>query len=208
MIKQLHPPPFSRRVSDFHIGNDTNYTEFESNGRMILHGTARAENCLWMSAGGLKAPGTKPATYVTLGLDGAWEFSDNTDDTVGANIRLPGRMDLTVAPCAKIKWSSPTADPGNNSRRCVWQIESLWIAEDESTIGAAQETLKTTTTASTVANGLVSSCINLCLPEAGDIGLIVRIKRLGADPADTLGDVVHGLGFCLHFTRDKMGLAT
>jgi len=187
------------------IGDGSNYSEFNSTGRLILHGNARIAKDLFMPAAGIRAPGTKPATYVDLGLNGAWEFSDGTDDTVGVFIYVPHEIDIAVQPCIRIKWSSPTADPGNDSKQAVWQVEYLWVALNEAVDGAAQETLSVTTSASIVANGLIKSCVTLVAPSVDDIGLVVRIKRLGADGADTLGDVAHVSGFNLHYISNKLG---
>jgi hypothetical protein len=207
MNKLLFPPPFSRRVSDFHIGDGTNYIEFQSNGQIVLHGTARIKRNLWIGVAGVKVPTVKPATYVDHGINGAWEFSDAADDTVVANVLIPSDIDISVIPCVRIKWSSPTADPGDDSKRCVWQVEYLWISENEDTTAAAEASPTITTSASTVVNGLRSACIDLSAPSATDIGIIIRIKRLGADGADTLGDVAHGLGFSVIYTSNKLGEA-
>ena len=45
-------------------------------------------------------------------------------------------------------WSADGISPGD----CEWQLEYLWIDEDENTCGAAQETLTSTATASSTAN--------------------------------------------------------
>lgn len=186
-----------------------NYVEIKSDGEINLHGTARVFSALWLGAEGLRAPPlTKPAAFVEVGISAAWEFSDATDDTVVANMRIPSRMDRTVAPTISLGWSSPTADPGDDSKRAVWQVEYLWTALNESVAAAADGTLSITTSASTVANGLVLSTVTPAAPGATDHCLHTRIKRLGADGADTLGDVAHLSGMCMLFTSDKLGTAT
>jgi len=186
-----------------------NYTEIKSDGEINLHGTARVAGALWIGAEGIRAPPTtKPATLIELGISIAWEFSDATDDTVMANMRIPNRMDRTVAPAVVLGWSSPTADPGDDSKQAVWQVEYLWTAVDESVAAAAQGTLSVTTSASTVANGLVLSTVTPAAADAADQCLHVRIKRLGAAGADTLGDVAHLSGICMSFTANKLGTAT
>lgn len=185
------------------------YLSIAADGELGLVGTARVLSALWIGAEGLRAPPvTKPAALVELGISVAWEFSDATDDTIVANMRIPNRMDRTVAPTISLGWSSPTADPGDDSKQAVWQVEYLWTALNESVAAAADGTLSVTTSASTVANGLVLSTVTLAAPGATDQCLHMRIKRLGAAGADNLGDVAHLSGICMTFTSNKLGTAT
>ena len=161
---------------------------------------------VWIPFSGLKAPGTKPATFVDHGISGAWEFSDGTDDTIVANIKFPADMDMTVAPTTLVGWSSNTADPGDDSKQAVWQIEYLYTQVDEDTTAAAQDTISVTTSASTVSDGLVTSTFSgMDIPNASDICLHARIKRLGADGSDTLGDTAELHGMCMTYTSNKHG---
>jgi len=166
-------------------------------------------NAIWIGAEGIRAPGVKPATWVDLGISGAWEFSDATDDTVVANFRVPYRMDRTVAPMITLGWSSPVVDPGDDSKQCKWQVEYLWRAPDEDVSAVAEGTLTVTESASTLGagNGLVISAVTPAAPGSADECLHLRVKRLGADPADTLGGVAHLSGLCMSFTADKLGKA-
>jgi len=164
----------------------------------------RTLNAIWIGAEGIRAPpDTKPATLVELGISIAWEFSDATDDTVMANFRIPNKMDRTISPTIYLAWSSPTIDPGDDSKQGTWQVEYLWTAVDEDVTAAAQETLAVTDSASTSGGGLVLSAVTLVAPSAIDQCLHLRIKRLGA--ADSLGDVAHLSGICMSFVSDKFG---
>jgi len=198
----------SARASNFGDGGTTNYAAFATDGELTLYGTARVLGANWIGAEGLKAPGVKPATQVDLGISIAWEFSDATDDTIVANFRIPNKMDRTVAPTLRLAWSCPTADPGDDSVQCVWQVEYLWRASGEDVTAAAEGTLTVTTSASTSTDGLVISSVTLTAPSATDECIHLRIKRLGADASDTLGDVAHLTGICKPFTSDKLGTAT
>ena len=100
-------------------------------------------------------------------------------------------------------WSSPTVDPGDDSKQATWQVEYLWTAPDESTIAAAQGTVPVTTSASTVANGLVMSTVALAAADVGDECVHLRIKRRG--DTDSLGDVANLSGICMQFTSNKLG---
>jgi len=191
-------------------GDSTNYTEIKTDGEIALHGTARVTNALWIGATGLKAPPlTKPASIVEHGISVAWEFSDATDDTIVANMRVPGKMDKTVAPAITLAWSSTT-----QNAFCEWQIEYLWRSANEDTTVAADDTLLSSTdadasTSSGTAEGMVLSTFPLVAPSATDLCLHLRIKRRGDLAADTInGDTVELHGICLSFTSDKLGTAT
>ena len=178
-----------------------------SNGVFTLTGTGRVYKNEWVTMGAIKLPGTKPAAYVDHGIGGAYEFSDATDDTVVAVIRLPQDMDKTEAPEIKLGWTSATADPGDDSKQVVWQVEYLYCSAGEDTTAAAQDTVSTTTSMSTATNGLVISTIALDAPATADQLLLLRIKRLGADGDDDLGDTALLLGCGMKYTVDKLGAA-
>lgn len=188
------------------LGNSaTNYTQFAANGSLTLTGTARVTNLIWMPAGGIKAPGVKPATWVDHGISGAWEFSDATDDTLVTDLRVPNRMDRTVSPTINIDWSAAGISPGN----CEWQLEYIWRTIDESTIAVAQETLTVITAASSTANGLnTSTFTGVDLPSATDRLLQVRIKRLAAGANDTIADTVELHAIYMEFTTCRLGKIT
>lgn len=190
------------------IGDGTNQAQFAADGELTLAGTARVYMVIPIRPSGFSIPGTKPAVSVEHGIGMSWEFSDATDDTVEAEIQLPQDMDRSVAPEFNIGWDSDTADPGNDSKQCVWQLEYLYLSLNEDVTAAAQETLPVTTSASTTVNGLVVSTITgLDLPSAADRFMMIRIKRLGADAADTLGDVAYLNGCGLKYTKNKLGVA-
>jgi hypothetical protein len=187
-----------------YIGDASNYSKFEADGILTMTGTARVLNDLWIDAGGIKAPGSKPASQVDWGIGIAWEFSDGTDDTIIFNMKVPSRMDRSVAPTLKIGWSS-----GATEKVGVWQLEYLWTKLGEATDAAAQETLETTGTTPVTADGLVvSSFTGIDVPDSDDVCLHCRLKRLGADGDDTLSDTAELHGVCLEFTTNKLGTAT
>jgi len=168
-----------------------------------LVSAAKVKTCIWISPNDVKAPGTKPAIYSEHGLSGAWEFTDGTDDTLGSSFRLPDDMDRTVAPEFKLAWCTTTAVI---TETCVWQVEYVYTAAGEDTTAAAQETLTVNSNASATAHGLVIATLTgVDLPSATDVWTHVRIKRLGADPADDLTDDADFHGFCYSYTANKLG---
>lgn len=171
--------------------------------------TGSVLKAIWMPAASLRDPPSQPATFVDHGISGAWQFTDNTDDTVVSNIRIPEDFDKTVAPFITICWST-TATAGD----CEWQIEYLWLAPNQSSLDPVDDTLLGSTdannvTASTTAEGLVMSDFILEIPDVDDCCLQLRVKRRGDLPADTIGDPalvdVELQGIRLVYTADKLG---
>lgn len=198
-----------RATTAHRFGDGTNQTIIKADGEINLEGTARVYKVIALRPSGFGVPGTKPAASVEHGISLAWEFSDATDDTIEAEMQLPQDMDRTVAPEFNIGWDSDTADPGDDTKQCVWQLEYLYLSLDEDVTAAAQETLPVTDSASTTTNGLVVSTITgLDLPSATDRFMLIRLKRLGADGADTLGDVAYLNGCGFKYTSNKLGVAT
>ena len=143
--------------------------------------------------GSLRAPGTKPAGFVDYGMTGAWEFSDGSDDTLVQDIRMPADIDLSENPRIGLHWSSPAT-----SGDVVWQLALLPRAIGEDGTAAAEVVKSITETVSTTANGLiVSPFSDISIIDIGDIQLMLRLKRLGSDAADTAANVAHL--HCLHF---------
>ena len=151
---------------------------------------------LWIPVQAIKAPLIKPATYVDHGISGAWEFSDNTDDTIVSDMRIPYRMNRNIAPTFNIGWDAGGISAGNSK----WQIEYLWRALNEDTTALAQAIEIVVTSSSAVAsNGMVMSTINMQKPDEDDVCLHLRVKRLGADTADTIVGVTYLKGICMRF---------
>lgn len=189
-------------------GGITNYSQFSAVGNYTLYGNAKVTNAVWVGANAVKAPPTKAADFIDHGISGAWEFSDATDDTIVANMRIPYRMDRSVAPTLTISWSSTT-----QSADCEWQVEYLWRAADEDTTAAADDTLLASTdadayTSSATAEGMVLTTFTLAAPSATDACLHLRIKRRADLAGDTInGDTTELHGICMSFTSNKLGLA-
>jgi len=193
-------------------GDATNYSLFTSDGTLTMTGTAKVVNELWIDAGGIKAPGAKPAIEIAHGAleTPAWQFADQAleanQQSISYNMRIPERMDRTVAPTVSIGWSTTTTDSGDNSTQVKWQLEYLWTSLDESTVAAAQGTLTVITSASTVAEGMVSSTFTgIDIPSTTDICMHCKITRLSADASDTVVDDVELHGVCLSWTSNKLG---
>jgi len=189
-------------------GGITDYTEIKDDGEILRHGTARVKKDLWIGANGIKAPGSKPATFVEDGLTGCWEFADAIEanqEQVSGTIKIPLDMDITVVPTFNIGWHANGANPGN----CKWQFEYLWAAPNEDVTAAAQETLTVVSTGSATSNGLVvAEVTGIDLPSSTDKAMFWRVTRLSSDVQDTISAVTHMRGQFFQYTSNKFGSAT
>ena len=199
-----------RATTGHRIGDGTNYAMFAADGELTFVATARVLNAIWVDAGGIKAPGAKPATAIAHGTleTPAWQFGNEevagNQETVSFNMRIPNRMDRSVAPTLTIGWSA-TAITGD----VKWALSYLWTKLNQDTTAAAQETLYATTTVSGTAEGLVTSTfIGIDVPDSDDICLHCQLMRMSADVADTLADDCELHGICLQWTSNKLGTAT
>ena len=143
--------------------------------------------------GAIKAPPSKSAELISYGISGAWEFSNNSDDTLIHDMRIPVDIDLSENPLIGLHWSTPAT-----SGDVVWQLELLPRATGENSSAAAEETKLITAADSTTADGLVVSRFSeISIIDIGDVQLMMRLKRLGGDVEDTVADVAHL--HCLYF---------
>ena len=184
-----------------YAGGDTNYVAVNSSG-LSLSGTARVYRGAWVPATGLKAAIAKPATFVDHGISGAWEFSDNAEEQVVANIRIPSDADITEDLTILIGWSSPA-----QSLNCAWNISYLLTSLNENTSASAQQVLASFETSSSTANGLIVSSFTIVNAQivSTDFCVHISILRDGDETGDTLSDVAHLHGICLDYTSDKLG---
>ena len=188
----------------------------DGDGNLTFNDMARHGNEIWVDAGGLKAPGAKPAAEVTFGIleTPAWQFADEAvegnEETISFSMRLPTRMDRSVAPTLGIGWSTTTVDPGNDSEQAEWQLEYLWTSPDANVAAAADETLYVTSSASTATEGLVFAVVTgIDVPSATDVCMHCRLKRLSSasagNSADTIADDIELHGVCFRWTSNKLG---
>lgn len=154
-------------------------------------------------ADAIRAPGLKPASFISHGISGAWEFDDAAlanEETISGAIILADDMDKTVAPTFIICWSSTTT-----SKDCYWQLEYLYLSDDESTTAATQETKLLAATSSAVAEGHTHAEFILQIPAALDSCIQYRIKRRSASAEDTIADTVELHSISLDYTADIIG---
>jgi hypothetical protein len=188
------------------IGNAVNGVTIDGIAGIEMSGSARVYNATWVDAGGIKAPGAKPATEVAHGLleTDAWQFADaitSNENTVSFEIRIPERMDRSEEPTITVGWSSTTT-----SGNCTWQLEYLWTSQDDDTTTGAEETLTVTTLSSTTAEGMtLTTFTGINNPSSTDVCIHCRLTRKSGSITDTISDTVELHGLCFRWISDKLG---
>ena len=191
----------------------SHYTAISSAGQLTLVGNARVWREHWIDAGAIKAPGAKPALAIAHGAleTPAWQFADmgaGNEETISFNLKVPTDMDRMYNLYVCVGWSTTTVDPGDDSKKVEWQLEYLWTGPGEDTTGAAQETLPVTTSAHTVAEGLVTSTFTgINVPSSSDVCMHCRITRLSNGANDTVADDVELHGIVFQYLSNKLGTA-
>jgi hypothetical protein len=149
--------------------------------------TLTRQNGFWIGANGIQAPDIKPATIVDYGCSDAWEFSDNQEESVVFEIRVPTYINLSYTPTLSIGWSSPAT-----SADCDWELNYTILSLDEDTDQSPCEYGQDHIyTSSSTADGLVISVFNITEISSDDVCIQFHLQRNGKDPSDTLEDAVH-----------------
>lgn len=198
------------RAGSGRVGDATNYANFAADGEQTLAGTARVYQGRWLNASGVQGHGANTPTLTDLGIGVVLRYSDAPAnyECASAKMRVPGNIDSTIQPQILIGWSSATADPGDDTKQCRWEIAYLWRTEDEDMSAAADGTVTNNYSASTVANGLVITGVQLANMGAADACVTVRICRRSDVAGDTLGDNADLHGICLRYVANRLGAAT
>jgi hypothetical protein len=187
-------------VIDADTGNITMDSDVE------LRGDGRVYNTTWVDAGGIKAPGAKPALAIAHGVleTPAWQFEDAVtlnEESISFLIRIPERMDRSEEPYLIVGWSS-TATSAN----CTWQLEYLWTALNQDTTAGAEETLTILSLSSATAEGMNSATFTgINTPSDTDFCLHCRLTRKSGSATDTIADVVELHGICFRWVSNKLG---
>lgn len=195
------PDTTAQVVGTTKLGGDTNYTNVAGDGTITLHGDARVRRFIQIPAGGAKAPGLKPATFTSLGLNGAWDFSGVVNNQVSMAFAIPLETDYSGSMEFRIGWST-SAMAGD----VVWQVEYLWLSlDDNSNSTTPDATVTDTVTASTTAYGYNTASMTINAPAATDRIAQVKLTRLATDAGDTVTADAYFIGAVIEFTQNELG---
>lgn len=193
-------------LSTLNVGSDAGEIDL-SDGGILLTGDARYQNCVWVEASGIRAPGAKPATQATHGLLElpVWRFADQAlaanQETISFSVKIPDCADRSEVPLLSLGWTG-----GSEIGNVYWQIEYLWTAEDENTSLGAEGTDTILDATSAVKNGLViTTFTGITHPSDTDVCLHARLKRLSADASDTMASYADLHGICMTWVSNRLG---
>ena len=160
----------------------TNNFSIDNNGAVNMVANGRAWCHIHMPASAVSAPGSQPASQVSHGTNGAYEYSTAQQKYTSTDLVLPCPMDKTYAPKILIYW-----DALETTGVCRWEMEYIYRQESEDlTLATPDATVAVDSTVSTTANGLVIATFNLAVPGANDRLLIMRLSRNPGHSNDTL----------------------
>jgi len=166
-----------------------------------LIGGARVTQYTWIPSEGVRAGSTQPASFVERGAGGAWEFADNQDKQILANIKVPSDADRSEPVILCVGWDTATT-----SKTCIWQVVTHVTAVNESVIDESQwATSVVHALSSSTANGLNIKPSSTNTVGATDQCIHATIIRDGNNAADTIGASVYLEGLALKYTKNKLG---
>jgi len=191
----------SAPVAFFHIGDDTNYTEIKSDGKINLHGTARVTRHLRVGAASWNHGVAAPAA----GFEGVFptlDFDAASDDECHFVLIVPHRWDSTIDVEFVVDWFYEGAQ--DNGTVC-WGLEYKSIKAGEAVTGAG--TTITKVSAGTHTSGQLVRTIFTTKILASNLECCDSIGfRFYRDvSADTLAVDGRLINTHFHFTQDKLG---
>ncbi|MBW2561695.1 MAG: hypothetical protein JRE40_12685 [Deltaproteobacteria bacterium] len=187
------------------IGDGTNYAEFDSSGRLTLHGDARVRNNLQLIPEMFKLPAAKYPARGTIGMFSTLDYDDTTEESAYVDIVLPFGRETGTDMELSVFWLSDAAITGD----CVWGVEYRAIADGDAVDGATttiEQAFTTNATAGTL-NLAVFTTKVLAANIDGKYVIGMRFYRKAADDADTLVGDARAIGANLEFTTNKLGEA-
>ena len=180
-------------------GGTTDYMSIANDGSVTLYGDARYDCDIQIPVGAVSALGASAASFVSRGLNGAWEYGDNLVRQTSATAILRDNMDRTVAPTLRVFWESPTT-----SETCKWQLDYIYRKANEDMSSTSGSTVSADGTSSATANGQVYTDFSLAAPDSDDTLLVMRLTRNGSDAGDTLSASAYTHGGKIMYKANKL----
>lgn len=200
-------------LTNVRFGDATNYSQFEADGTLLLHGTATTWTDLLINPALASSNGNnKPvwSKFVETNIF-TWAFADAAVNEITFTVQLPHNYKEGSTIYPHVHWSS-TTDPGTT--RVKWVLEYQWVNH---------QTSFTATTTSTESGfqiaGVTGRSVNAYehiitpISSAGLVGtgksisslLICRLYRDGSAADDTFTGTAFLLSADFHFEIDSFG---
>lgn len=183
------------------IGSDTShYTMISNDGVVTFKGNARRSKKIWFAAGEFDVhTGSAAMTNVSTGPGRGWAFDASADEAIATQFLVPPDFDATVTPTLTIFYTANAT-----SGKCVWEITTNPLIEDEAA-GAAGSADQTTDTLITTAWDLSKTgAVSLSGTWAANDMAILKVLRNADDGSDTCTTDVIFLGAELAYTANAL----
>lgn len=184
-------------LGDYKNNNHLNINYDDS--QLYFNGNSKYLVYRQLSAGILKAHGLTPATYEDYGINGAYKFAKNQNQSISCAIAIPSNLDRTVTASVRIGFSSQ-AVTGDVKFKIDYNYISL--DEDVSTTNI-ENTITTTANVSAIKGGYNYAFFNLVNPSLNDKILVIRITRMSNE--DTIDNDIYIIGISKLYYANKLG---
>lgn len=197
LVEGLQKPNFEALT----IGDGTNYANFDTDGELTLHGTARVYRHIRVTAPSWKKGGTAP-TEGRIGIYPTWKFGNATLDEVHYSLIVPYRIAASSTINVSVDWATGADEAGT----VCWKLDYINVAEGE-TIAGSTTTISKTTAGSHTTGKLIRTALTTGITgavEHDDLGLKLW-RDTGVDNLNTTADLIQ---VHFRFLLNKLGLAT
>ena len=171
---------------------------------ITLYNSARVWDGHFLDATNFSIPGTGEATEITRGTGVAYEFSNDKEESIYSQYRIPGTWVDTEDIRIVLLWDSPAV-----SASCNWEIDYQFKA-----LGEAMDDLAnlgseiSTETSSANSTGLVESQLTLPTSDFTTEDKMIRLGVTRDGTADTLDDSAFLHAILIKGVRNKLGGST
>jgi len=203
----------TRDAAKLHIGGAVNYTDFDADGVLTLHGTARVNKIQVIHLSAMKkGVGSPPGEGLKDGFP-TYDFDNVADEEVFFSFTTPDDYNVSTDMSLHAQFfvdTAPVAAAG-----VAWVIEWKATAEGETidfTAGTATVLHAHPVTTGTPANDALRLDCNELIGGAGGIAagdlIQCRLYRDVSDAGDTFAGDARLIGVHVHYTGNKLGIPT
>jgi hypothetical protein len=186
------------------LGGTTNGIKITKGGEMTFEGTATVWNDVVVNLLTVKVSSTNPPTWTAYKSSEAPAFSATVTNVLYFNVQIPHNYKEGSDIGIHIHVAYPDATSGNSR----WTLTYSWANADGTFPTATSETL--TFAAPAVADKHVMHAFSNITGTGKTVSsiLLCSLSRLGADAADTYGNVIYGISADFHVEMSCVGSKT
>ncbi len=189
--------------STFGDGGITNYTEFNDDGAIILHGDARVARHMHIGAASWRKGATAPTdTYENIFP--TISFNTGQDDEAHYTALVPYEWDNTTDMIVHIQWQMPDdTDNGN----VFWKLKYIGVKEGEDPAAAGTEITQLSAgnhpQDEIIDTVFTTKMLAANLERVDNLGLL--LWRHGTDISDNCGEDAELIALHIHYTMNQLG---